>query len=102
MPAVREKDICRFDVAVDDPRGVRRLQRVDDLEGKPQQYVYVERPVRDSMLQRRAVEELHDDERAAGMIADVVNGADVRVIQRGSGARFAPNRVRCRGRCALE
>ena len=41
------------------------------------------------MLQRQPVQELHGNEVAALIFIDVVNRADVRVIQRRSGARFA-------------
>jgi len=35
----------------------------------------------DEMLQRRAVEEFHDPEGAASFLADVVDGADIAVIE---------------------
>jgi hypothetical protein len=39
-------------------------------------------------LQRRAVEMFHGDERFSVLFANVVNCADVRMIERGSGLRF--------------
>ncbi len=42
-----------------------------------------------AMLQRLAFQQLHGDERTALEFANVVNGADVRMVERGSGARFA-------------
>ena len=47
------------------------------------------RAAADQMLERRAVEELHDDEGASVFFADVVDGADVGMIQRGRGLGFA-------------
>ena len=41
------------------------------------------------MLQRLAFQKLHGDERLAFVLANLVNGADVWVIQRGGGARFS-------------
>ena len=41
------------------------------------------------MLERLPVEVLHGDEGVAGFFANVVNSADVGVVQRGSGLRFA-------------
>ena len=49
----------------------------------------------DAVLQRLALEQLHGDERPPSCFADVVNRADVRMIQRGSSARFAPESLDC-------
>ena len=43
----------------------------------------------DQVLERGAVEEFHDEEGASGVLADVVDGADVGMIQGGSGFGFA-------------
>ena len=41
-------------------------------------------------LERRAVQQLHHDEMLALVLADVVDRADVRVVERRGGARLAP------------
>ena len=41
------------------------------------------------MLQRRAIEILHHDERMPVLLADLMNRANVRMVQSGSGARLA-------------
>ena len=87
-PAGDEK-IRRLDVAVDDPGGMRRLERVGDLDGERQQQIDLERAPGNAMLQRRPVEKLHHEERPAVLLADIVDGADVGVIQRRGGARLA-------------
>ena len=51
------------------------------------------RPPGDALLQRGALQVLHDDEGAAVLLADVVNRADVGVIQGGGGAGLAPETV---------
>ena len=89
VAAAGDEQIRRLDVAVDDPGGVRRLERVGDLDRERQQQIDLERAPGDAMLQRRPVEELHDEERAAVLLADIVDGADVGVIQRRRGARLA-------------
>ena len=43
----------------------------------------------DAVLQRHAVQKLHGDEGLAVLLADVVNRADVGMVQRGRGLRFA-------------
>ena len=55
-----------------------------------QQRVDFERAPGDEVLQRQAVQKLHGDEALAVVLADFVNGADVGMVQRGGGTRFAP------------
>ena len=45
-------------------------------------------PVRDLIAQRAALDQLHGNPRRAVALADVVDGHDGRVIERGGGARF--------------
>src|SRR5262249_44378457 len=55
---------------------------------------------RDPVLQRLSVEQLHDHELLAIVLADVVDGADVRMIQRRGNPRFTVEpveRLRVRG-----
>ena len=49
----------------------------------------VQRAARDAVLQSHALEKLHGDEGVAFVLADVVNGADVGMVQRGGGLGFA-------------
>ncbi len=62
-----------------------------DLE----QFVERHRLVADAALERLAVEQLHDDELLPVVIADVVQRADVRVVERGRDARFALEALDC-------
>ena len=52
------------------------------------------------VLQGHAVEKLHGDERSAIVLADFVDGADVRMVQGGGGARFARKRSSAWASCA--
>ncbi len=71
-----------------DARRMRRIQSVGNIDGEGQQRFEIERPATDAMLQRHAIEELHGDERLALFIPDVVDGADVRMVQRRSCLRL--------------
>src|SRR5579872_6551040 len=42
------------------------------------------------MFERYSFEKFHHDERLAFMLPDLMNGADVGMIERGGGARLAP------------
>jgi hypothetical protein len=48
------------------------------------------RAARDAVLQRHAIEKLYDDERLVAVLADLVNGTDVGVVQGRRRTRFAP------------
>src|SRR5205814_8144661 len=54
-----------------------------------QQATGIEWTALDLVLQSKAVEELHRDKGAALLFADIVDGADVGMIERRRGARFA-------------
>jgi hypothetical protein len=43
----------------------------------------------DAVLQRHAVQELHDDERLTILLSDLMNRADVRMVERGRCTRLA-------------
>ena len=56
---------------------------------RPTERLDVERPPGDAMLQRHAVEKLHGDEGLAIVLSDLVDGADVGMIERRGRLRFA-------------
>ena len=66
---------------MDDALGVRGVEAFGDLHRDIEQALQIEALPGDPVLQRLALEDLHDDERAAGVLVDLVNGADVPVIQ---------------------
>ena len=69
---------------MDDPGAVRVGERVGQRKRRLEQGGNLERPLAQPHLERFALEELHDDERLLlRCFADVVDGADVRVVQRG-------------------
>src|SRR5580658_7292933 len=64
---------------------VRRIQRLGDLYCQVQQLVASKRTRFDGMLQRLSVQKLHRDEGSPGLLADVVNRANVAMVQRAGG-----------------
>ncbi len=74
---------------MDDPLGVGRFERVGDLDGQRQQLVHFHGLPGHLLRQGLALEQLHDNEVPALVLLNRVNGADVGMIERGSGARLA-------------
>ncbi len=71
-----------------DALAVRAVERIRDLAGALERLGKRQRPAGEPVGQRLAVEPLHDEEVDAVLVADVVQGADVRVVQRRDGARL--------------
>jgi len=59
------------------------------LDGGVQKKIQLERAAGDAFAKRLTFEELHGDESAAFVFTDVVDGADVGMVERGCGAGFA-------------
>ena len=57
-----ECDVGRFQVAVNDPAVVRRLQRVGDLARDRNRVTHADRPSGQALSQRASLDELHDEE----------------------------------------
>ena len=101
----RDENIRRLDVAMHDAAGVRSLERVGDFQAEIEHALERQRARRDLVLQRLAVEQLHHDEVLAVVLADVVDRADVRMVQRRGDARLAPEafeRLGVRGQIARQ
>jgi hypothetical protein len=60
------------------------IQRVRHVNSDVEQAIDVQWAAGDEMLQSRAFEKLHRDESPPILLADVVNGADVRMVKRRS------------------
>ena len=86
MTAIRDEDVRRLDVSVDDAPGVGRIERLGDLRAEFDDQAGVQRPARQAMLQRLPLQEFHGDEGLAVVLADFVDRANVRVVQRRCGA----------------
>ena len=86
---IDEENVCRLDIAMDNAFGVGRFEAVGDLDAEVEKFGDGDGLAGDAALERLTFEELDGDERAAFEFADIVNGADVRMIERRGGAGFA-------------
>jgi hypothetical protein len=84
-----QHDVFRLEVAVNDAGGVRGGQAVGDLRGDFEQLAGRDGLAGEQRAERFALDEFADDVLLAGFNADVVNGNDVGVVERGNGAGFA-------------
>ena len=89
MSALGDENVGGLDVAMDDVFAVRGVEGVGDFDGEAEQDVHFEGTSGDAVLQGQAVEVLHGDEGLSIFFADVVDGADVGMIQSGSSFGFA-------------
>src|SRR5207302_731233 len=88
VTALGDENVGGLDVAMNDALGVSGVERVGDFDGKLEQSLGLDGMPRDAVLQGHAFEVLHHDEGLAIVLIDFVNGADVGMIESGSGARF--------------
>ena len=75
---------------MNDAAMVRRAERVENLHADLRHAPLGHRPLLDERRQRRALDQLHDDEGRPVSLVDVVDRADARMVQRRGKARFAP------------
>src|ERR1700693_6450703 len=85
----RDEDICRLDVAMDDAFGVGGVESAGELHAEIEDGFDVEGLFRDQMLEGVALEKFHGDECAIFTLVDVVDGANVGVVESGGGASLA-------------
>jgi hypothetical protein len=78
-------DVGRFQIAMHDGLFVRLFQTGGNLFGDAERFIEWDRTLRDSLGERRTFDQLHDEV----VRSNVVEYADVFVIQRGGGAGFA-------------
>jgi hypothetical protein len=88
---LQQHDVVGLEIAMDHADGVRGIERERDLVGDVERAVQLDRAVFfDQILERLALEELHHEvDRPFGQDAEVGDVDDVRMIDRGRGARFA-------------
>ncbi len=89
LPAIGDENVRGLDVTMHDPASVRGVQGVGDLQRVLDGRVQLDRSALEQLVEGHAFEILHDDERLAGVLVDVVDGADVRMVERRCGPCFA-------------
>ncbi len=90
MPSPCHKDVSGLDVPMDNPFGVSYIEGIRDFDGECNHGIKVHRLALDGVLERHPVQEFHYDEGLPILLANVVNSADVGMIQGRGGLRFAP------------
>ena len=80
-----DHDVAGLQIAMDDPRFVRAVERLGDLDAIADHLLERQRPFRQAVGKALAVDELHDQI----SVADVVERADVRVVELRDGACLA-------------
>jgi hypothetical protein len=88
VAALGNKDVRRLDVAVDDAFRVRGVERIRNLNRQPKQNVGLDGPAGNAMLQRQPVEKLHHKKGMAILLPDLMNGADIGMVERRSRLRL--------------
>ena len=83
-----DQDVRGLDIAVHDAAAVRGVERRGDLGRVLERRRDRHRPLRNQPVQPRAVHQLHRDERRPIVLVDVVDGDDVRVVERRSRTGF--------------
>jgi hypothetical protein len=88
-PPLRQHHVARLQVAVDHPPAVRGIERAGDLDCDLQRLFDRHGSLAQPRFQALAFEILHHQELDRALAADVVQRADVRMVQAGDGPRLA-------------
>src|SRR5262249_19049858 len=92
-----DEDVPRLDVSVDDPLCVRSIQSVSDPDGNTEQMLKFHGLTRDSVRQGFTFQIFHSDEGLAVFFADIMNGANVGMIQCRCSLGLTPESLKCLG-----
>jgi hypothetical protein len=95
VSAFGDEDVRGLDVEVNDAFDMRRVKRVRDIDGRAKQLFRFECAYADQLLPGEPVQVLHDHEGTAVFFENVVNGADVGVVQCRSSPPLASKTLQC-------
>jgi len=85
----RDENVARLYIAMHDPLSMRGAERVRNLDAP------LQRSAANTISKRLALEKFHDHVSLTLMLSNVVNHADIEVIQRRGGARLALEPFEC-------
>src|SRR5690348_1869021 len=88
VTTLSHEKIRRLYVAMDDSAFVRSIECVGNLNGQQQHLFHFQWLPADAVLQRDSIQKLHRDKGLAMLVVNFVDGADVRMVERGSSFRF--------------
>ena len=88
VTAIGNEDVRRFDIAMDNPFAVRGLKRVGHFNCEREQALLFHGSAFNQVLQCLARKTFHHDEQMSIVLADLVDGANVGMIQGRSSASF--------------
>ena len=88
VAALGHKNIRGLDVTVNDALGVCGVQSIGHVNCDSQECIQLHWTACNNVLERLPIQKFHGNESSTILLTDVVNGADVRVVQRRSSLRF--------------
>jgi hypothetical protein len=89
LSARRDLDIRGLQVAMDDVLVVGGVERIGDLLRDGEGLIDRDRPMRNPIAERGALDELHDDPAGMRRLFETIDRRNVRMIQRGKDFGFA-------------
>ena len=81
VTAFCHQNVGWLNVTMNDPFTMRRIERVSNLNSERQCVFRLQWTASDAMLQRHAIQELHDHEGTTIFLANVMDRADVGMVQ---------------------
>ena len=80
LAARGNENVGRFDIAVNDALRVGGVKGLGNLPNQIEQDLDINRPARDTMLERQSVQVLHCNEGLAALLVNLVDRADVGMV----------------------
>src|SRR5580692_10571303 len=89
LTSLRDKNIRRLDVAMHNSAGMSRIESIRNLNPQLEQLRNLQRTPLNHVLQGPAVQILHGNKRFAILLPNVIDGANVRMVESRSRLRLA-------------